>query len=58
MNPSLGIHYASQAFVALAAEEKVSGFRGEYVGRINLPKKHGEFSVYRLDRWAGSARSR
>jgi len=42
--------FASHAFAALAAEQKITEFRTEYVGKIPLDKKYGELSVHRVFR--------
>ncbi len=42
--------YASQAFAALAAAERVSGFTCDYVGQTPLAKKYGTFPTYHVRR--------
>lgn len=41
-----GHAYASQAFAAVAAAQRVSEFRCEYVGQTPLAKKYGTFPMY------------
>jgi class 3 adenylate cyclase len=42
--------YASQAFAALAAAERVRGFTCDYVGQTPLAKKYGTFPTYHVRR--------
>jgi len=42
--------YASQAFAALAAAERVHGFTCDYVGQTPLAKKYGTFPTYHVRR--------
>lgn len=42
--------YASRAFAALAAAEGVGDFICEYVGQVDLAKKHGVFPMFRIQR--------
>jgi len=42
--------YASQAFAALAAAQRVSEFTCDYVGQTPLAKEHGTFPTYLLRR--------
>jgi class 3 adenylate cyclase len=42
--------YASQAFAALAAAERASGFTCDYVGQTPLAKKYGTFPTYHVRR--------
>jgi class 3 adenylate cyclase len=42
--------YASQAFAALAAAGRVSGFTCDYVGQTPLAKKYGTFPTYHVRR--------
>jgi class 3 adenylate cyclase len=42
--------YASQAFAALAAAKRVSGFTCDYVGQTPLAKKYGTFPTYHVRR--------
>jgi class 3 adenylate cyclase/tetratricopeptide (TPR) repeat protein len=46
--------YASQAFAAFAAVERVSDFRCQYVGVLPLHKGYGVAPVYRVQRSPGS----
>ena len=45
-----GAVYASQSFAALCECERVSSFACEYVGRLPLAKKYGEYRTYALRR--------
>jgi class 3 adenylate cyclase len=40
--------YASENFAAIAAAEKITDFRCEYVGRLPLAKGYGTFAIYHL----------
>jgi len=40
--------YASENFAAIAAAEKITGFRCEYVGRLPLAKGYGTFAIYHV----------
>jgi class 3 adenylate cyclase/tetratricopeptide (TPR) repeat protein len=46
--------YASQAFAALAAAQRVEGFTCDYVGQTPLAKKYGTFPTYHVRRQQAS----
>ena len=46
--------YASQAFAALAAAQRVRGFTCDYVGQTPLAKKYGTFPTYHVRRTQNS----
>jgi class 3 adenylate cyclase/tetratricopeptide (TPR) repeat protein len=45
-----GEAFASEEFAALAASEEASGFRCDFIGTTQLPKKYGAFRIYSLAR--------
>src|SRR5207302_377569 len=47
--------YASQAFAALAATDRVREFTCEYVGRVAMAKNYGTFPIYLVRRHVGTA---